>query len=137
MIAKKEWFKPRILGWGLRPVMWQGWVYIAIAILFVLVALNLPVEERVKLPLLAVVAVVFIIDTLIVMVQMYKNLDERERKHQTIIEANASYVGIVALLVVALYEWIVVKRLNTGLFVVLGAMVLAKTATTFYLWKNE
>ncbi len=29
MIGKKEWFTTkRYFGWGLRPVTWQGWVYV-------------------------------------------------------------------------------------------------------------
>ncbi len=27
MFGKPEWFKKKVLGWGLTPVSWQGWVY--------------------------------------------------------------------------------------------------------------
>lgn len=27
MFGKPEWFVPKKIGWGLRPVTWQGWVY--------------------------------------------------------------------------------------------------------------
>ena len=41
MIAKKEWFKPRIFGWGLRPVTWEGWIYVVVAVLLFLGALSI------------------------------------------------------------------------------------------------
>jgi hypothetical protein len=27
MFGNAEWFEPKKIGWGLRPVKWQGWVY--------------------------------------------------------------------------------------------------------------
>lgn len=27
MFGKPEWFRDKAIGWGLRPVTWQGWVY--------------------------------------------------------------------------------------------------------------
>ncbi len=40
MIGKKEWFTTRrYYGWGLRPITWQGWVYI-----FVILAVVLSIE---------------------------------------------------------------------------------------------
>jgi hypothetical protein len=27
MFGKPEWFKDRKVGWGLTPIMWQGWIY--------------------------------------------------------------------------------------------------------------
>ena len=29
MFGKPEWFQERQVGWGLRPVAWQGWAYSA------------------------------------------------------------------------------------------------------------
>ena len=29
MFGKREWFRPKTIGWGLRPVRWQGWAYAA------------------------------------------------------------------------------------------------------------
>lgn len=136
MIAKKEWFRPRIFGWGLRPVTREGWLYISIAVLLFIAALNLPISKLGRVITASVIMAVFLIDVLIVMVQMYKSLDERERKHQMIIETTVSYVGISALVIVALYEAFVIGRINIGLFVVLGAMVVAKVITSLYLWKN-
>ncbi len=27
MFGKSEWFRPKLVGWGLHPVAWQGWAY--------------------------------------------------------------------------------------------------------------
>lgn len=136
MIAKKEWFRPRLFGWGLRPVTREGWLYISIAVLLFIAALNLPISKLGRVITAGVIMAAFLIDVLIVMVQMYMSLDEREKKHQMIIETTVSYVGISALIIVALYEAFVIGRINMGLFVVLGAMVVAKVITSLYLWKN-
>jgi hypothetical protein len=29
MFGKAEWFRLKTVGWGLRPVVWQGWMYSA------------------------------------------------------------------------------------------------------------
>jgi hypothetical protein len=30
MFGKPAWFRPKLIGWGLKPVTWQGWAYTAI-----------------------------------------------------------------------------------------------------------
>jgi len=29
MFGKPNWFRPKAIGWGLRPITWQGWAYTA------------------------------------------------------------------------------------------------------------
>lgn len=29
MFGKPNWFRPKMIGWGLKPVTWQGWAYTA------------------------------------------------------------------------------------------------------------
>ena len=67
MIAKKEWFKPRVFGWGLRPVKWEGWIYITVVLLLFLGALNLPISEIARITIASTIMAVFLIDTVIVM----------------------------------------------------------------------
>ena len=67
---------------------------------------------------------------------MYKALDEREKKHQHIIETSVSYAAIAAIVLVAIYESITIGKIDIGLWVVLGAMVLTKTIVSFYLYKQ-
>lgn len=137
MIAKKEWFRPRIMGWGLRPVVWEGWVYIAIAVLLFLAALNLPINDIAKITIAGIIMAVFLIDSIIVMFQMYKGLDERQRKHQQIIETSVSYAAVGAIMVVAIYESLVLNKISISLFVVLGVMAVTKIAVSLYLMKTK
>ena len=30
MFGKPQWFRPKSIGWGLKPVTWQGWGYTAL-----------------------------------------------------------------------------------------------------------
>jgi len=30
MFGKPEWFRDKTVGWGLKPVTWQGWAYTAV-----------------------------------------------------------------------------------------------------------
>ncbi len=136
MIAKKDWFKPRIFGWGLRPVKWEGWVYITVVVLLFLAALNLPISDIAKISTASVIMAVFLIDTIVVMFQMYKKLDEREKKHQHIIETSVSYAAVGAIILVAIYEGFILGRIDTSLFVVLGVMVATKIIVSVYLWKK-
>jgi len=133
MIAKKEWFKPRIFGWGLRPVTREGWIYVIVMVLLVGGVANLPIDDIIKVILAGVIMVIFMVDVLIVMFQMYKKLDERERKHQMIIETAASYTAVIAIIMLALYQSFVNDKIDVGVFVVLGAMVIAKIISSFYL----
>ena len=136
MIAKKEWFKPRLFGWGLRPVTWEGWVYVAIFVVLFMGTLNLPFDDVGKVIAGGIVMVVFLIDLIIVMFQMYKNLDERERRNQQIIESGASLTAVLAILLALVY-----KSLSQGIvdYILLGiliAMALAKGVISLYLMKN-
>ena len=136
MIAKKEWFKPRILGWGLRPVKWEGWIYIAVVVLLFFGALNLPIGEIPSIIIASLIMAIFLIDTIVIMFQMYKSLDERERKQQHMIETSVSYTAVAAIILVAIYEYITVGTVEVGLWVVLGAMLLTKEIVSVYLWKK-
>lgn len=50
MFGKPQWFRPKVIGWGLTPASWQGWGYTglwasAIAVPFViLLARHQPIE---------------------------------------------------------------------------------------------
>ncbi|MDP2874710.1 MAG: hypothetical protein Q8O00_00915, partial [Holophaga sp.] len=104
MIGKPEWFTYRAMGWGMDVRTWQGWVYIAIWVaLFALVSV-LPFPERVKTIILGTVVGVFMLDCLVIMTQLGKVHDERERLHQLIIERNCSFAAVFALVGVMAYQ---------------------------------
>jgi hypothetical protein len=57
--AEGYWFGPRsgLLGWGWRPVSWQGWLVVALTILALVAATLLgPDDRRTPLYVLAVIA---------------------------------------------------------------------------------
>ena len=136
MIAKKEWFKPRIAGWGLRPITWEGWLYVAIVIALIFGALNLPVNDIARIVIAGIIMVVFLVDSMVVMFMMYKSLDERERKHQHIVETASSYAAVVALILVLLYRAFVEGILDYLVMGVLVVMVIVKVIVSLYLHKN-
>jgi hypothetical protein len=37
MFGKPRWFKPKRFGWGLTPVSWQGWIYVLVWIVVLLI----------------------------------------------------------------------------------------------------
>lgn len=146
MIGKAHWFKYRTFGWGLAPKTWQGWVYIIIAAILLGGTAAMGVNNPTLMWLFAVILVVLIVDVLVIMTQLPKVNDERENYHQLIIERNCSFAAIIALLGVVIYQ----TYKNTGflasqnglipfdvsLLVVLGAMLVAKVASTAYVkWK--
>ena len=38
MITKKTWFGPKRIGWGWRPVSWEGWLMTALSVGVVIAA---------------------------------------------------------------------------------------------------
>jgi hypothetical protein len=141
MIGKPQWFKYRIFGWGLAPKTWQGWAYVSVFIALVLTVSFLPIQENIKQWIIGVILFVMIADVIMMMTQLSKVSDERDNYHQLIIERNASFAAIAALLCVIIFQ----SYKNTGslmsqnsapfdtsLLIVLGAMLAAKIATTIY-----
>ena len=142
MIGKAHWFKYRTFGWGIAPKTWQGWVYIAVAVLLFIGTMALGIADSTKMWISAILAVILVVDVIVIMTQLPKVTDERENYHQLIIERNCSFAAIVALLAVALYQ----TYKNTGflqsqngaipfdisIVIVLVAMLAAKIGSTLY-----
>ncbi|HUD20694.1 MAG TPA: hypothetical protein VMQ44_01335 [Candidatus Saccharimonadales bacterium] len=40
MITKKPWFGPKYLGWGWRPITWEGWLALLIWLGLLLLAVH-------------------------------------------------------------------------------------------------
>ncbi|MBW2972683.1 hypothetical protein KY359_06620 [Candidatus Woesearchaeota archaeon] len=140
MIGKPEWFTYRIFGWGIRPKTWQGWVYLAVVAAVVGFLSAITFNEVLKAWIYGILLAVFILDTLHIMTKLGKVHDERENYHQLLIERNCSFAAIVALVGVALYQTYqnraimetLVLPFDYSILVVLGAMVLAKVVSYFY-----
>lgn len=45
MISKNPWFGPKKLGYGLRPVSWQGWLVIIALVIISSAILNLHLQN--------------------------------------------------------------------------------------------
>lgn len=136
MIGKPEWFEPRTSGWGMRPVCWQGWVYVGCTWALVVICALTPVDERVRLIMYASLIAFLLIDGTDIMIRMPK--DERDILHEALAERNAAWFMISALVFWFLYQ--VLQTVLTGIVhvswlipIVLLCGALVKTATYWYL----
>jgi hypothetical protein len=144
MIGKPQWFKYRVFGWGLGIKTWQGVVYVIFAAGLLAGSLALATAKVLPIWVAGAIFVLFTADVIHIMTQMPKVNDERENYHQLLIERNSSFAAIAALLGMAFYE--AYQRgaftnpgvasttpFDTSIIVVLGAMLLTKIISTFYL----
>ncbi|MBU1031047.1 MAG: hypothetical protein ABIC91_08095 [Nanoarchaeota archaeon] len=142
MIGKPEWFTYRIFGWGLRPKTWQGWLYVVIIMALCGLISLLPAPDNIKSWLFGAVITIFIIDVLIIMTKLSKVHDERENKHQLIIERNASFTAVVAIVAIMLFQVYQNRFLDLempfdkSLLIVLIVMVVMKGISTIYVNKK-
>ncbi len=144
MFGKPEWFTYRSAGWGLAPRMWQGWVYCGVAtVIFVGIPL-LPLSNPVKITLLSALGGVMLLDVFVLMAQLHRVHDERERWHQLIIERNCSFAAVVGLCLALVWQVIqFLRRPGPGLpfdpllLGVLGLMAITKFASTIYLRRTR
>ncbi|VVB77986.1 Uncharacterised protein [uncultured archaeon] len=97
MIAKPQWFKRRkYFGWGAYPATWQGWLYLAVALVLIAIIQFIPITSQLKIVLTILIALILIVDTAIIMPKLSK--DERDKKHEAIAERNALW-AILSVLV--------------------------------------
>lgn len=140
MIGKAQWFEMRKYGgWGIKPITWQGWLYVIGMQLPYLIALFLPlVPFHLGLAFgifwLSIVA----LDTMDIM--MHIKRDEREQAHEALAERNASWVMVGILLVGIAYQITQsiiqgVPTMDPFLPVALLAGVMAKVITFHHLQK--
>ena len=96
MIGKPEWFARRKYGgWGLTPKTWQGWAYIAL-IALPIVLLNLVKASGETMFVLTVAwVIVIILDVLDIMVKLKK--DEREAQIEAKAERNSAWAMVAVL----------------------------------------
>ena len=137
MISKKEWYAPRVFGFGLRPITWEGWVYVIAAFLLFIAALNLPVGDIVRIIIASVILIVFVIDSLIIMSRIYKDLTKTEKKHHHIIEATTSNIATIGLIIAILYRALIDRVADIPLISVLAVMILTKLTVFMYLFHKR
>jgi len=127
MFGKPEWFKRRKYGgWGLYPVTWQGWVYIAIFLIPFAVFQAFPVwSDELRIGVTAGWIALLLIDVTHIMMTL-KN-DEREKKIEALAERNAAWAMVGAIIIGILYQiiksgfsqtvevdWFLVAALSSG-----------------------
>lgn len=143
MIGKPNWFTYRIFGWGIAPKTWQGWVYIAVFVALIGFLTATTINNALKLWIYIIIVGVLSLDVIHIMMNLPKVHDERQNYNQLIIERNCSFAAIIALISVALYQSYMNKDLisqgqmaiDVSIFIVLGAMLLAKIASWIYVEK--
>ena len=142
MFGKAEWFMRRKwLGWGLYPVVWQGWAYIAIFVILIFGTQYLPIHQTGQMIALGVVALLLVLDTIVMMAKLKK--DERETLHEALAERNALWAILAILAAGVAYQAATSLVQNKTLFVdpvIIAAVVgglIAKAATNFYLDKKN
>lgn len=98
MIGKPEWFRRRkYTGWGFTPISWQGWLYVAVAIIPLVLLTSFSPMSQWRIVATVVWAVILCIDFINIMIHLPK--DERDTLHEAIAERNALWVIIGVLIV--------------------------------------
>lgn len=137
MIANPEWFTRRkYTGWGLTPAKWQGWVYLFVIILPVIIINQIPIGKNVQTILLFVWLGIMCIDIVDMMIHLKK--DEREKMHEALAERNAAWTMIAVIAFAIAYQTaqgIVNKSaaIDPFLFIILFAGLIAKAGTNWFL----
>lgn len=111
MIAKKEWFERRkYLGWGVHPKTWQGWVYIGILVIGLIIFQSLPFwTDEIRMYVTIGWTAFILIDILPIMFTV--NRDEREHKNEAIAERNAAWFMALVLTAGLCYD-IIISTIN-------------------------
>lgn len=141
MIGKYEWFKRRkYTGWGFTPATWQGWIYIAVAIVPIVILANYAAVNTTVMVLIIVWAVIFGIDFIDIIIHLPK--DERDRLHEAIAERNALWAIVIILGAGIAYQASasVIKGIvsvDPVLLIALGAGLIVKVISNVYLDKKD
>ena len=98
MIGQPNWFKTRKYGgWGVTPATKEGWIYLVVMILPLILLQRIPGAK-------AVWVAIFLLDIVDIMIRMKK--DEREFAHEAVAERNVAWFLIAALMAEFLYKTI-------------------------------
>ena len=139
MIAKPEWFNRRkYTGWGLVPAKKEGWIYIILVILPYAIFSMFEWTETVRISVTAIWMLFLIIDTTSAMARL--NIDEREKKIESISERNAAWAMVLATIILIFYEIMINAntesfQVNPELIIILGSGLAAKIVSNLVLNK--
>jgi hypothetical protein len=103
MIGKPQWFKRRkYSGWGFTPATWEGWVYIFITILPLVLLTGFAPVNQTRMVFIVIWALIVSFDFIDIIIHLPK--DEREMVHEAIAERNALWVMIAVLAIGVAYQ---------------------------------
>jgi hypothetical protein len=137
MIGNPKWFSPRkYSGWGLSPNCWQGWAYIALIALPMVIISKLTLSGSLSTILMFTWAIIFSIDFIHIFINMKK--DERDAAHEAISERNAMWFVITALALGIAYQASIsavnsAYQVDPVILIALFGGLIVKAASQFYL----
>lgn len=137
MIGKPEWFTYRIFGWGVRPRTWQGWAYLAAVATSMGLIKLLPIANAIRMWCFGSLVGLVVLDVILIMTQLDKVHDEREKLQQMIIERNCSFAAVVALIAIAAFQafknrHLAGHQIDDSILIVLVVMGVTKIISTWH-----
>ena len=140
MIGNPNWFKVRKWGgWGLTPASWQGWVYIVVIALPLVIAQSvLKVDANTFETLTLVWVSLILLDVFDMMIRLKR--DEREEKHEAIAERNAAWFIVFVLAFGTIIKAVIARDPNVVLDPVIGVALFGTTAVkalTYWRLRNK
>jgi len=112
MLGKSEWFERRKYGgWGLRPATWQGWFYVLVILIPVLIVSSISgLSDYQRNIILGAWIALILVDSLDIMMHLRK--DERSRMHEAISERNSAWFMVIVL--TAGFAYRLIQGANSG-----------------------
>jgi len=141
MIAKPEWFKRRKYGgWGLTPATKEGWIYIAVMMLPLLIFQIFNWNTQIRFVVTTAWILFLVVDIILAMTRL--KIDEREKKIESISERNAAWAMVFAIAVLVLFDLIngalnSTFYVNPQLVIILGAGLLAKAVSNIVVERKK
>lgn len=132
MIGNPKWFNIRkYTGWGLTPNCWQGWAYVLVIVIPMIlidkIAPSLLFRNIFSLVWIALI----LLDVIHMMSQVRK--DERERLHEALADRNALWFMMFVLVISAVYDAVFNQFTNIIVLIAVIGAVVVKSLTQFYL----
>jgi UDP-N-acetylmuramyl pentapeptide phosphotransferase/UDP-N-acetylglucosamine-1-phosphate transferase len=141
MIAKQGWFKRRkYTGWGVTPATWQGWVYIGLLILPIMLLPFFQVSAEFQLVFYGVWFLILILGFIDMAASIKK--DEREIVHEAIADRNSLWAMLAILTSGIAYQAArgainQTSEIDPVILIALIASVVTKAATNIYLDRKD
>lgn len=141
MIGKYEWFKRRkYTGWGFTPATWQGWVYIIVAIVPIILLTSTTSISQTRMIFIIIWALVLAVDFIDIIMHLPK--DERDRMHEAVAERNALWALLAVLTIGVGYQAATgavdgVTKVDPVIIVAVVAGLIVKIISNIYLDKKN